>query len=394
MPMAPSSPSGEMNAMALALRAQRDQGHVILDLTVSNPTAVDLPRPIDLLKPLGHEANAFPYLPDPQGEYPARAAVAAYLCGQGLPAQPESMLLTSGTSEAYTWIFKAIAKPGDEILTLTPGYPLCDALADYAGLTLLPWPMRFQARSGRWYLDWEKLEQSLSTRSKALILIHPNNPTGQYFTADDFAKALALAERHGLALIVDSVFWDYAHLPAQATPLPQSQGPLIFTVGGLSKTCALPQLKLGWLHVQGDENLVAAAMQKLTWIADAFLSVGTPVQRLTPGLLNARAGLQQPVQTRLTENLVMAKILLTDKLSPLWPEGGWSLPIALPHCPDDEKAAILLLSEDHVLVQPGYFFDISDEGHVVVSLLTPPHLLKQGLERLLLFCQRHEWYRR
>ncbi len=392
--MAPSSPLEEVNALAKALREQRNQGQAILDLTVSNPTAVELPRPTALLKQLGSEANAFPYLPDPQGEWPAREAIAAYLRGQGLAAQTEHLLLTSGTSEAYTWILKVLAKPGDEIITLTPGYPLCDALADYAGLTLLPWPMRFQPEQGRWHLDWEKLEQGLSTRSKALILIHPNNPTGQYFSAEDFAQALALAERHGLALILDTVFWDYAHDANRATPLPHSSGPLVFTVGGLSKTCALPQMKLGWLHLQGEASLVETSLQKLIWIADAFLSVATPIQRLTPELLLARTEMQFPLRARLTENLAIADKLLAGKLTPLWPEGGWSLPIALPHCPDDEKAAILLLNEDHVLVQPGYFFDISDEGHVVVSLLTPPEIFKQGLERLVQFCQRNEWLHR
>jgi len=361
-----------------------------IDLTVSNPTVVGFHYPRDWQEGWSGQDLHLPYAPDALGYAGARKAIAAYLQDQGMKASPESIVLAAGTSEAYAWIFRLLGSMGDEFVAMVPGYPLCDAIAEWCGMSLFPWPWRYTS-VGAWETDWLKLAQSISSRTKALILVHPNNPTGHYLTEGDFQRALALAADYDLALIVDTVFWDYCHLSTPPSPVPASEGPLVFTLGGLSKTCALPQLKLAWMHVSGQQAKVDAALDKLSWTADTFLSVSIPIQTLAPSLLTTRRLMQKPIRERLAENLLQASTLLGSSFELRKPQGGWSLPIGLPHGPDDEQAAIALLEREGVLVQPGYFFDFPEEGHIIISLITPPSSLREGLNRLQRFSMHSGW---
>jgi alanine-synthesizing transaminase len=372
----------DLNPITRALQLHRQAGRSLLDLTVSNPTVVGLPCPEGWLSDLGKAENVFPYAPDSLGELPAREAVARYLSEQGVSAHADDVILTSGTSEAYSWIFRLIASPGDEIITMTPGYPLCDALAEWCGLNLLAWSWHFDTATAQWVTDWNKLEQSLTNRSRAIVLINPNNPTGQYLTSHDWQAIMTLAERHDLAVVVDMVFWDYCLAINAPAPMPISTGPLVFVLGGLSKTCGLPQMKLAWLHLQVETKRVAVIREKLAWVADIFLSVNTPIQRLLPQIIADRHQWQNPLLDRIRENLRVAQELLGDLALLLAPQGGWSLPIRLPHHPDDEAMCLQLLERHAVLVQPGYFFDFPPDGYVMVSLITSPNDFRQGLNRI------------
>jgi alanine-synthesizing transaminase len=374
-----------LNALSEALTRHRAAGLPLCDLTVSNPTAVGLEYSVP--GDLGAPENLFPYRPEPLGEFEAREAVAAYLQSQGQYGRADRIGLASGTSEAYAFLFKLLARPGEEVMTLTPGYPLCDALIEWAGLkqaTFAVQPLEASKRaSGQDHapVNWTKLEQSLSTQTRALILIHPNNPTGRYFTADDWQAVMRLAQDHDLALIVDTVFFDYVHQGMQGlAPVPRSNGPLVITLGGLSKTCGLPQLKLAWVSFDGSEAKVAAALERWEWMADLFLSVSTPVQRLAPRLLAERRHFQQALQNRMAQNLTAAaEALQGSTVRPLWPQGGWSLPLQILGCDNDEGACLDLLSQHHTLTQPGYFFDYAEEGILVISLITPPEIFQRGL---------------
>lgn len=376
-----------MNALSEALARRRAAGKPILDLTVSNPTEVGLEYPAHHLKDFTTAENFFPYQPHPMGEWQAREAVAAYLRNQGQKASAKTLGLTSGTSEAYSFLFRILAKPGDEIMTLTPGYPLCDALIEWAGLKQVTFAAacRREANQLTWHIDWDRLEQNLSTQTRALIFIHPNNPTGWYWTADDWQQALRIASDHHLALIVDTVFFDYAHpgMPQPApwpVPVPDSTGPLLITLGGLSKTCALPQIKLAWASFDGDAVAVAKALEQWEWMADLFLSVSTPAQRLAPTLLQACRDFQTPLHQRLQTNRLAAQGLdSSNAILPHWPQGGWYLPLQIKGCENDEEGCIDLLENFGVLTQPGYFFDYAQEGMLVTSLITPPSTYAQGL---------------
>jgi alanine-synthesizing transaminase len=372
----------DLNPITRALQLHRQAGRSILDLTVSNPTVVGLPYPENWLHDLGKTENVFPYLPDSLGALPAREAVARYLNEQGVSAHADNVVLASGTSEAYSWIFRLIAAPGDEIITMTPGYPLCDALAEWCGLNLLAWNWRFDEAKSQWVTDWNKLEQSLTNRSRALVLINPNNPTGQYLTSHDWQSVLAMAERHDLAVIVDTVFWDYRLAANGPDPMPVSTGPMVFVLGGLSKTCGLPQMKLAWLHLQGDIKRVAVIREKLAWVADIFLSVNTPAQNVLPRILADRHLWHNTLVARIRENLGVAQELLSNLAMVLAPQGGWCLTIRLPHHPDDEATCLELLEKHEVLVQPGYFFDFPQDGYLMISLITSTSEFRQGLNRI------------
>jgi alanine-synthesizing transaminase len=389
-----------------ALQAARARGAEVLDLTLSNPTAAGIPYPANLPSLLDRP-EVLRYRPDPRGLPAARAAVAAYL--NGLEASPgirrearaEDILLTASTSEAYAYLFKLLCDPGDEVLIPTPTNPLFDALAELEHVDLVRYPLRRRpsdpGSAVSWRPDFATLRNLVSTRTKALILVSPNNPTGHVAAREESDFCRELAREHDLALIVDEVFREYLfsggpyHAPGAGGG---DEGPLVFTLNGLSKLAGLPQLKLGWIHAEGPRDRVAAALEHLEWIADAYLSVNSPVQEACRDILALAGSLRGPIRARLEANLSHARGPAggNPTVTPLLPEGGWSLVLEIASRAGEEAFALSLLRERGVHVHPGDLFGFPAAAgriHLVVSLLVPEAEFRAGYARILAHAEAH-----
>lgn len=382
-----------------ARQARLRNGAPLLDLTRSNPTEAGIPYPAHLPSLLARP-EILRYAPDPRGLEEARIAVRDYLRARGRRCEIDDLLLTASTSEAYAFLFKLLCDPGDEVLIPSPSYPLFDALAELEHARLVRYPLRpVPARDaatgvpGRWRADLDFLRSMVSTRTRALILVSPDNPTGHVADAGEWAACLELAREHGFALIVDEVFSEYLFGGAACQSY-VSDGPLVFVLNGLSKLAALPQLKLGWIHALGAPGPVGRAMAHLEWIADAYLSVGTPVQAACADLLALAPAVQASIRARLESNLAFATLNAAGLL-PLPPEGGWSLVVRIPRAAadpsgppgasQDESFCLGLLREEGVIVHPGSLFGFEEDGdclHLVLSLLTPEEEFRQGYLKL------------
>lgn len=397
------------NAFSRALEAHRQAGREVLDLTLSNPTEAGLHY--DEAAILGALANprSLVYSPSPKGLAPAREAVAGYYSAIGrfglgdressqLPPWLDSIILTVSTSEAYSFLFRLLCEPADEILVPTPSYPLFEFLADLQDVRLIPYPLFYDHG---WHVDLHGLESRLSACSRAILLVHPNNPTGSYIKRAERAELNRIAAQHGLALIVDEVFLDYAigedRSAAGTAPAGRglervssfvfNRGALTFTLSGISKLSGLPQMKLAWIVVSGRGDLAAAALARLEVIADTYLSLSTPIQLAAPLLLAQGPGIRQQLGQRIQANLdVLDRELAHHPLcARLQVEGGWYAILRVPVTRTDEELAIALLKSTGVLVQPGYFYNFSSEGHLVLSLITPEATFAEGVKRLLQF---------
>lgn len=370
------------NRLTQALDERRATGLPVLDLTESNPTAVGLLPPPDLLQSLAGEGGRV-YEPDPRGLRAAREAVARDFRRRGVALEADRLLLTASSSEAYGYLFKLLCDPGERVLVARPSYPLFDYLAALESVHVDRCELRWD---GQWHLDFGSLEHALTPQTRAVIVVHPNNPTGSYLARAEAERLHELCGRHGLALIADEVFADYALGPPPSCPSLAQDGPaLVFTLGGLSKSCGLPQLKLGWIAVTGPEALRRQALERLEIVADSYLSVATPVQRAAPALLSRLPALQAPIQARVTENLarLVGALPRDSPASLLRPEGGWYAVLRVPATlPEDER--VLRLLECHgVLVHPGFFFDFAQEAYLVLSLLPEPGRFAEGLFHVL-----------
>lgn len=375
---------GTVNAMARLLDARRGAGAQLLDLTSSNPTDVGLPHPKEILGALA-QPGALAYRPDPLGAEAARAAVASYYAARGQAVDPDRLVLCASTSEAYSWLFKLLCDPGDAVLAPTPSYPLFDYLAALDGVEVAPYALAFE---DRWHFDPHAVADAMARtpRARAVLVVHPNNPTGSFLSREEAASLVALAAARDLALIVDEVFADYAFAedPARRPGFVDERGALTFVLSGLSKVVGLPQLKLGWIHVGGPPALAEAALARLELVADTYLSVSTPIALATPRLLGLREQLGGAIATRVSSNLELVRHLVAGSPASVVPvEGGWYVTLRLPRTRTDEAWALALLDEDDVVVQPGYFYDLPLEGCVVVSLLTAPAVLAEGIARLV-----------
>jgi alanine-synthesizing transaminase len=375
-----------MNPHWTAKTALEASGVDILDLTRSNPTLAGIPYPAGLSSLLDRPGT-LRYHPDPRGLPEARRAVAGYYASRGRRVDPDHLILTASTSEAYAFLFKLLCNPGDEILIPSPTYPLFDALAELENVNLVRYPLRREKQTGgRWRADFGFLRSLISTRCKALILVHPNNPTGHLADADEMRAYLDLAAEHDLALIVDEVFRDYILGEGVYQSL-ESDGPLVFTLNGFSKVLGLPQMKLGWIHAAGRE--APAALGHLEWIADAFLSVNAPVQAAAADLLASGQAIQSAILDRVKRNL-SAAIEIAGPERVLAPDAGWSLILELDSGLDDEAFALGLLNQRHVHAHAGHLFGFEDGCRLVLSLLGPEEEFREGLERILAFSQAME----
>jgi alanine-synthesizing transaminase len=369
------------NPLAALLAERRHRGARVIDLTLSNPTRAGLPPLTEAAALLASRAGA-PYRPEPLGLPEARQAVCRYLADHGGTCDPGQVVLTASTSEAYSFLFKVLADPGDEVLVPRPSYPLFEYLAGLEGVRTASYPLRYDG--ARWALDLDRLAAALGPRSRALVLVSPNNPTGSFIRRNERAALVELARELDLALIVDEVFADYLlDGPAPDCAFAGPAEVLTFTLSGLSKVLALPQAKLSWMVVQGPPYERRQALDRLEVVADTFLSVGTAVQEALPELLACRRQAQAPVRERLEANLRRLRQRVGDGAEVLRCEAGWYAVLRI--AADEERLALALLAEDGVLVHPGYFFDFLTEGHLVLSLLSPD--FDEGVD---LLCRRLE----
>lgn len=356
------------NALSLLLGRKRAQAAEILDLTESNPTHTGLDYPADEILDAFSDARMLRYDPDPRGLASAREQVAEL---HGVPA--ERVFLTSSTSEAYSWLFKLLADPGDEVIAPRPSYPLFEYLAALESVRIVQYPLAYH---GAWAIDLEALERAITGHTRAIVLVNPNNPTGSYLKRGELERLIALCAQHSLALISDEVFSDYAlTLPRDGiATLAQVEGAPVFCLNGLSKLTGMPQMKLGWILANHE-----AARGRLELIADTYLSAGAPVQLALPKLLAMRPHIQRQILERLRTNL---ELLQASGLGPRYVEGGWYAIVQAPRTRSEEQWALDLLEQQNVLVQPGYFYDFETEPFLVLSLLTPERVFQEGVERL------------
>lgn len=371
----------EENDLSRAVSARRSLGQPFIDLTVSNPTACGLGLPESLLQKALQDPALWRYAPDPMGLRTTREAVAAY---HGHGTQADQILLAASTSEGYAWLFKLLGDPGAEVLVPTPSYPLFTWLARLEGMEAVPVPAFWHER---WHLDLEALEAAITPRTVSVVVVNPNNPTGQYLTHDEWRGLTALCARRDLTLIVDEVFLDYSLEPpsdALGTVLRDPNPPCpVFILSGISKIAALPQVKLGWIMAHGAQ--AGAMLPSLAFLADQYLSVSAAAQALGTTVLEARGQVQGPLRERLSRNLgVLDEALsLHPHLGRLTVEGGWSVLLRIPALESAEACCVRLVSDHGVLVHPGPAFDLPGEGHLVLSLLLETSVFQSGLGALL-----------
>ena len=363
------------------LRAQKEaRGEELLDLTESNPTRAGLAYPQqEILAALG-QAEALRYRPLPRGLDAAREAVAGYYRERGSDISPECVVLTASTSEAYAYLFKLLANPGDEILAPRPSYPLFEFLAGLESVRIRQYPVRYD---GAWHVDFDALERAITPRTRGIVVVNPNNPTGSFVKRDELERLDRLASHHGLALLSDEVFRDYPLLEdaERVSTLAGERRALTFCMSGLSKIAGLPQMKLGWVIVSGPGS--DPALEALDLISDTYLSVSTPVQAALPRLLAVSGGIREQIRERTGSNLALLREATRGSSATLLrAEGGWYAVLQVPRTRTEEEWAIQLLDECSVLVQPGFFFDFESEAFLVLSLLPSPRIFTDGLKRL------------
>lgn len=370
------------NAITAARASLRARGIHLLDLTETNPTSVGLTYQPDILSPLASESGR-QYRPDSLGLGPAREAVAGDYARLGVRVKPDQVMLTASTSEAYALIFKLLCDPDDEVLVPQPSYPLFESLTALEAVRAQPYRLD---PHGHWSIDRQSVQQVLTKRTRVILVVSPNNPTGSWLRRDDREWLAALAAEHGIAIVSDEVFADYPLRPlAGTTSFLGDSRALTFTLGGLSKSAGLPQVKLGWIVVSGPADASEQALERLAIIGDAYLSVSTPVQIAAPSLIAAGVAIRAQIQQRLMMNLACLERLVAahPAVSLLVPEGGWSAVLRLPATESEESLVLRLLNDAHVIVHPGFFFDFEHEAFLVVSLLPRIADFEGGIGRIL-----------
>jgi alanine-synthesizing transaminase len=373
------------NRLTRSLDAARRRGRHVLDLTVSNPSRVGIAYADGLLAGLANPRGTS-YRPEAFGQLDARRAVAGDYARRGVIVDADDIVLTASTSEAYSLLFKVLCDPGDEVLVPAPSYPLFEHLARLDGVIIRPYGLAYD---GHWGVAWDSVERAATPRTRAVLLVSPNNPTGSFVRHDDWRRWRDLATARRWAVIADEVFCDY---PLDAAPdhvacvLAADPGPAPLTValGGLSKSVGLPSAKLGWMAMAGEPATVAAARARLEIVCDTYLSVATPVQLALPGLLRDGAAVRAQIRERIGGNLAwlrghLAGVAVATLLET---EGGWSAVVRVPAVVPEDDLVVRVLEEHDVLVHPGYFFDFAHEAFLVTSLLPDPAVLATAWSRI------------
>ena len=371
------------NRFSAALEQAKKSGTKLLDLTASNPTEVGLKYDeAGILLALGRP-ESLRYEPEPRGLRSAREAVAGYYAERGANVSPEQIVLTTSTSEAYSFLFRLLCDPGDEVLIGSPSYPLFDLLAGIQDVKLASYPLFYDHG---WHSDMHTLESAITARTRAVLVVHPNNPTGSFVSETERLALLKVCAKRELALIADEVFLDFAQPGAAAESFSREQEvALTYTLSGLSKIAALPQLKLAWLVASGPAELQERSMERLEVIADTYLSVNAPIQHALPQLLKIGKTLREQLRQRVAQNLAELDRELAGQKScqRLAVQGGWYAVLRVPAVGTDEDLALRLLQDHGVVVHPGHFYDFAQEGHLVVSLITPCGDFGDSVRKLL-----------
>jgi alanine-synthesizing transaminase len=372
------------NRFSQAQADLRAAGMDVLDLSVSNPTRAGLQLDQEAILQALAQPEALDYDPQPNGLLSAREAVARYYHdAHGLfGVDPESFVLTTSTSEGYSYIFRLLCNPEDEILVPKPSYPLFEFLADLQDVKLVPYPLLYDEG---WQIDFPSLYKAVNHRTRGVVVVHPNNPTGSYASSVEVDDLNRFCAEYNLALIVDEVFLDYAHDGAARTSFVSNESVLTFTLSGVSKISGLPQMKLAWVATSGPEEVKRQATARLEVIADTYLSMNAPVQLATPALLDQRKNLQPLLLDRIRSNVrefdrQLARQKTCERLRV---DGGWYAVLRVPVLQSDEDLAIDLLRKVAVLVHPGHFYDFPRDGYLVISLITPPEMFHEGIARIL-----------
>lgn len=369
------------NPLAEALARHGAGGGKLLDLTASNPTECGFRyEGSSILKALIHP-GALRYQPDPRGLEVARAAVREYYTARRDRVATEDIILTASTSEAYSFVFRLLANPGDELLVPAPSYPLFEFLADIQDVKLVRYPLFYDHG---WHIDFHALEQAITARSRGVIVVHPNNPTGHFAKPAEIARFNEICSARPMAIIADEVFLDFS-LQGVPQSFVANRGALTFTMSGLSKISGLPQMKLAWLVVSGAPEQKREALARLEVIADTYLSLSTPIQLAAPSLLAQRHGFQEQLMARVRRNLAALDRHLAGQqsCSRLEVEGGWYAVVRVPATRPDEDLAIELLEKHDVYLHPGRFFGFSGDGYLVVSLIARELEFEEGIARLV-----------
>jgi alanine-synthesizing transaminase len=365
---------------AAAIREARLAGRKLVDLTISNPTVCGFQYDAEaILKPLG-DTRSMVYDPDPRGMRSAREAVVAYYADHGAAVDPDAVVLTTSTSEGYGYLFRLLCDAGDEVLVAQPSYPLFDFLADLEDVRLRPYPLFYDYG---WWIDFAELERRIGPRTRALVVVHPNNPTGHGTKAAERVRLQEFCERHGLALIMDEVFLDYpldVDETERLVSFAVGQHPVLtFVLSGMSKIAGLPQMKAAWIVGFGPEEDRRQAAGRLEVIADTFLSMNAPVQMALPGWLAGRRGIGEQILERVRMNYAFA---MASGVEVLQVEAGWSAILRLPQHGGGPDVAEELLRQTGVVVHPGEFYGIAERGRAVVSLITPSEEFREGIKRI------------
>ena len=372
------------NALTRAIEEARQAGVNLLDLTTSNPTRAGLKYDSENLLAAFSNDKALDYDPQSKGLLSAREAVAEYYRQEHdiFQLDPERIILTTSTSEAYSYIFRLLCNADDEILVPKPSYPLFEFLADLQDVRLIPYPLLYDHG---WQIDFPSLYKSVTHRTRAVVVVHPNNPTGSFVRAQEVTALSGFCKEYGLAIIADEVFLDYALDGAPRTSFAKNDEVLTFALSGVSKVSGLPQMKLAWMIVNGPPDAASDAMARLEVIADTYLSMSAPIQLAAPVLLDQRKNIQPLLLDRVRENMQeLDRALLRQKsCQRLEVDGGWYAILRVPVTRSDEELSVELVQSAGVLVHPGHFFDFASEGNLVLSLITAPAAFREGVKRIL-----------
>jgi aspartate/methionine/tyrosine aminotransferase len=372
----------EKNRLTQILERKREQGTEIVDLTLSNPTKVGIRYPEEELREALVQSSPLSYDPNPRGLWKAREAIAQYYANRSCEVEPEDILLTASTSEAYAFLFKLLTDPGESILVPRPSYPLFEYLAAMESAQVIPYTLHF---AERWGIDVPELLEHLEQAPRALLTVNPNNPTGSFISKADWSQIGKYCNRHSIPVICDEVFFDYPldDPPQRYDPL-QGEDFSSFFLNGLSKTAGLPQMKLSWIVIRGPKSFRESARTRLELISDTFLSVQTGIQEALGSILELVPTVQSQILERVRTNLAtLHSAVINTSADCLRTEGGWNAVVRIPRTLSEEEWVATLLEEANVLVHPGYFYDFPQEGFLVVSLLPRPEDFNLALERML-----------
>jgi alanine-synthesizing transaminase len=370
------------NRLSEALAHHRSAGKPLIDLTASNPTECGFMYDREMILNALANPRSLSYEPEPKGLLAAREAVAGYYAERGDRVGASDMLLTTSTSEAYSFVFRILCNPGDEVLIPTPSYPLFDLLADIQDVRLVRYPLVYDHG---WQIDFHALEAACSPRTRAIIVVHPNNPTGHFTKAEERSRLNGICAGRQIAMIADEVFLDFVFSSKNHPSWVANSDALTFTMSGLSKMCGLPQMKVAWLVVSGPKDLKTQALDRLEVIADTYLSMNAPVQHAIPQFLEQRHEFQRQLMSRVRGNLAeLDRQLAAQKAcSRLEIEGGWYAVLRVPATRTDEEVALDLIEKRGVYVHPGHFYDFPIDGYLIVSLIAPENEFAEGSKRLV-----------